>query len=323
MNCVRKLLLVTAVLGVASVAQAGELSVELDFYTPMAQWVESGRDYLITSNSYIPIDEGEGLQSYETLTFLKMSLAAIPGPDGRPGHVAYARLNMDAWDCTNDPGMVNWDRPVPVSVHNCTADAADLYNGVYTPKQFQGEWPWGDDPGYIDNTPIDVNTIFEGKIYTYDITDLVDDWVSYVDSGGAEGLANYGISLTGRTDPQDPQNPDNQHPHFWSTRVYPEDGEAPDVKYTFYVGNASLDDYVDDNDLGLLLANWDRTGVTWTEGDFNGDGHVSDIDLSLLLANWSEGVPLNGSSIPEPATMTFLAVGAIGAMLRRRMSKAA
>ncbi len=54
------------------------------------------------------------------------------------------------------------------------------------------------------------------------------------------------------------------------------------------IGDADLSYYVDDDDLSLLLANWD-TETGWKKGEFDCDGVVADDDLSLLLAHWGEG----------------------------------
>ena len=77
------------------------------------------------------------------------------------------------------------------------------------------------------------------------------------------------------------------------------------------LGDADLNAYVDDDDLSLLLANW-GTGTTWGQGDFDASGSVNDDDLSLLLAHWNEGTPpLDGSAVPEPATLALLAIGGL------------
>lgn len=50
--------------------------------------------------------------------------------------------------------------------------------------------------------------------------------------------------------------------------------QSPDINY---------DGVVDGADLGILLGNWDGSGV----GDLNGDGLVDGADLGLLLGNWT------------------------------------
>ena len=53
--------------------------------------------------------------------------------------------------------------------------------------------------------------------------------------------------------------------------------------------------------------------------DFNGDGRVDLADFAIMRANFGFGVPSApeyGATIPEPATLTLLALGGL-AMLRR------
>ena len=55
-------------------------------------------------------------------------------------------------------------------------------------------------------------------------------------------------------------------------------------------GDANLDNKVDVGDLGILAANYGKTGnCTWAMGDFNGDGNVDCGDLGILAANYGTG----------------------------------
>jgi len=90
-------------------------------------------------------------------------------------------------------------------------------------------------------------------------------------------------------------------------------------------GDANRDGLVDDDDLSLVLSTWNRLAlhlwfppVYWEDGDFNGDNIVDDDDLSLLLSNWTGSAP-----VPEPITLSPLALGALAVLRRRRRQQPA
>ena len=107
--------------------------------------------------------------------------------------------------------------------------------------------------------------------------------------------------------------------NVWQLRVNDSDSGDVEVYYSGSVqimGDVNLSGLVDDDDLSLLLANW-NAGTTWGTGDLNASGNVDDDDLSLLLANWGAGSSPAPEAIPEPATLSLLTIGA-GVLLRRR-----
>lgn len=90
-------------------------------------------------------------------------------------------------------------------------------------------------------------------------------------------------------------------------------------------GDANLDDVIDTADYTLWAANYSASddGKTWLEGDFNGDGLVDTADYTMWAANYSTASPAGGmpAEVPEPATMTLLAVGAVALIRRRKQAK--
>ena len=76
-------------------------------------------------------------------------------------------------------------------------------------------------------------------------------------------------------------------------------------------GDANGDGTVNITDLSILLANFDKTGMTWSQGDFNGDGTVNIADLShpagqLRQDRW--GVRCGIKAVPEPSTLLLLSI---------------
>lgn len=81
-------------------------------------------------------------------------------------------------------------------------------------------------------------------------------------------------------------------------------------------GDANLDGRVDIADFGILRTNLGMSkGGTWAMGDFTGDGKVDIADFGILRSNLGATSP---ATVPEPATMTLLAMGASALLIRRR-----
>ena len=68
-------------------------------------------------------------------------------------------------------------------------------------------------------------------------------------------------------------------------------------------GDANGDGKVDINDLTIVLANYDQTGMNWNAGDFTGSGKVDINDLTIVLANYDRRQPGGAAgvgAVPEP-----------------------
>ena len=95
-----------------------------------------------------------------------------------------------------------------------------------------------------------------------------------------------------------------------------------DVPEGYLLSDLSGNGFVDDDDLSLLLANWDN-GAYWAHGDLNADDMVDNEDLSLLLASWGDRLPPappGGEAVPEPASALILLLG-FHCVARRRMRR--
>ena len=69
-------------------------------------------------------------------------------------------------------------------------------------------------------------------------------------------------------------------------------------------GDANGDGKVDINDLTIVLANYNQTGMNWNGGDFTGSGTVDINDLTIVLAHYNQSVGSGGAAgvgtVPEP-----------------------
>ena len=101
-----------------------------------------------------------------------------------------------------------------------------------------------------------------------------------------------------------------------------------------HIGDVTLDGKIDIQDLNKVVANWQKTGALWSDGDTTGaqgfsDGKVDIQDLNAVVANWQATglAPLalagspglgGGGAVPEPASLATLAAGSILLLQRRR-----
>ena len=92
---------------------------------------------------------------------------------------------------------------------------------------------------------------------------------------------------------------------------------------TCFPGDANLDGRVDINDLTIVLAHYNQSGMTWSQGDFNGDGRVDINDLTIVLANYNQtsGAAAGIAPVPEPATLALLAAALLGAAVFARRKR--
>jgi probable HAF family extracellular repeat protein len=75
-------------------------------------------------------------------------------------------------------------------------------------------------------------------------------------------------------------------------------------------GDVNGDGKVDVNDLTIVLTNFGKTGMSWSEGAMDGDptGTVDVNDLTIVLSNFGGTAGAGVAPVPEPSTMALLAV---------------
>jgi len=154
----------------------------------------------------------------------------------------------------------------------------------------------------------DAHTVGEWSEYVFEYTngttvlDVTVDGTPYQFTNMRPGPANYiafGAVATG------------------TEITYMDAPRGPPINGCFGADFNCDDGVIDDLDLTILANNWDQCGKTHEQGDANGDGCVDDLDLTALAVAWPRG-NLDFPSVPEPATLSLLAVGGLAAFRRRR-----
>lgn len=83
------------------------------------------------------------------------------------------------------------------------------------------------------------------------------------------------------------------------------------------LGDLNFDDFVDQVDLDIVLDSWGDSVAPGDPADANGDGFVGQGDLDVVLDNWGNGTPPPGQPLPEPGSLSILALAA-GLIIKRR-----
>ncbi len=180
--------------------------------------------------------------------------------------------------------------------------------------------------GYFSDQKV-ISTAADGadSVYTADLDG--DGDLDVLSASGRDGkIAWYGNLGNGTFSPQKVISTALS----WASSVYAADLDSDgsvdvlfasprDDKIAWYEnltpspGDANRDGFVDDNDLAIMLDNWEQDPLiisTWARGNFTegsvGDTDVDDNDLAVLLGNWTGGPPVGvvmATSLQETASV--------------------
>jgi len=84
-------------------------------------------------------------------------------------------------------------------------------------------------------------------------------------------------------------------------------------------GDANVDGCADGLDYIIWSNNYDQTGTTWKQANFNDDGITDGLDYIIWSNNYMMGCPPSSpGAVPEPTGLLLLAVGGLASLRRGR-----
>jgi hypothetical protein len=164
-------------------------------------------------------------------------------------------------------------------------------------------------PGTL-NATIDAQKLFQFDLYTW--TGAFGTYSQAV-GGGAQVAHSGAFQATGLN--TDHSGLVNSTAFFYMPSLVLQKGGFP--------GDANLDGKVDIADLSVLLTNFDKSGLSWGQGDFTSNGVVGIEDLSILLTNFDKTATASAGirAVPEPSMLLLAVVGLAGLLACARRNR--
>ncbi len=298
-------------------------------------WLQSG--YIETMSP-----GGQWGATPDSNAYVKLLTDETPWSPNNVNEMYSNRINQTGWG--DGTQLFNAH---PVTSPDVTSYADFVIDNPRVP--IGGPLPTQTSPDNVNN-PVTINDRYHASI---DITDLFKDWLT-----GARDNNGVALTISSWYENNDPNNvrrgtlqnnwfvgtsqyggnpPDPngwinyyEDPGYWYwwgppvISVFQGEPNAPEPAP--HAGDVDKDGDVDIFDFMDLQGNYGSTsGKVWTDGDIDpydgnslaasGDGDVDIFDFMEIQANWQWGV---GGGVPEPATISLLALGGLAFLRRRR-----
>jgi hypothetical protein len=289
--------------------------------------------YMNACHSYpwIPHDS-DPLNSHNVVTYFE---DPATGPFVTEDGLVWLKKSSGTWSNGSQyelftPNLENWTLRATVSTQTSSGwlvvDDGTFNNGGYAGYFFGGlgqvNLPSNVTLTGVDNVPHQTVPGAYGHAYPQ-ITVTLQMWLdSGLMAGGNSPYATYAqataashpgsgvyvAQATFQVDVEDVTSMPMDWPN-WMGMYMP----AMILKEVGFPGDANGDGTVDVNDLSVVLTNYDKSGMSWSQGDFDGNGTVDINDLSKVLTNYDKmaGSSVGVRAVPEPAIGLLLAVGGL------------